>query len=502
MYLERIKGFVAASVGNIEYDRSIAELEEASRLDFSYIALVVLAAFIATLGLITNSAAVIIGAMIISPIMSPIMLSGASFAIMDRGKAKTASLSVGVGVVVAMICGVLTVLISPVKENTAEILARTAPNILDLFIAFFCGVAGALSVVSEKISKGVVGVAISVALMPPICVAAFGLATAQTAIAVGGFWMFFLNMAAIFVAAFAVLSLFGYSAYFESKRKKHFGVRWLLSIGLLVFISVPLALSLKEAIVYKQESELIKKELAKSFNVSSRSILQKDVIEKEDGGYVVNVFLDTVRSYDRTYIRDVEKNISSKLSTNIKLFVVQRGVLSIGQGFGAQFSIIDAFRHRPDAKMTEEALLASEIGALMELEEITSYKYDKANHTVVMDVAKPDAVRLLRLQRMLLERGVKSVVSMPQGSVLFDAFLDKGTKSSEIALLVKIADFVEYNGLAIDISVFGVGNRLKAAENTVSEIFGHNKEKVDIKAIKSKKERIVISAKVTNDKPE
>lgn len=496
MYLEKIKGFIATSVGNIEYDRSITELEEASRLDFAYIALVVLAAFIATLGLITNSAAVIIGAMIISPIMSPIMLSGASFAIMDKDKAKTAAVSVGVGVVVAIICGVLTVAISPVKENTAEILARTTPNILDLFIAFFCGVAGALSVVSEKISKGVVGVAISVALMPPLCVAAFGAATAQASIALGGLWMFFLNMAAIFVATFAVLSLFGYSAYFESKRKKHFGVRWLFSIGLLGFISIPLALSLKEAIIYRQDSEIIKKELAKSFNVSSKSILQKEIIEKDGSGYSVNAFLDTIKSYDQKYIKDVEKNISSKLGANIKLSLIQRGVLSIGQGSGSQFGIIDALKQRPDTKTTQDLLLASEIGALMELEGITSYSYDKGSHTLAMDVIKPDIVRLSRLQQMLMGRGVKSVVSVPDGVVLFDAFLNRELKTSEVALLLKIADFTEYNGLAVDISVFGGGGRLERLKSAVSEIFGQNR----VKTIKSKKERIVIAIKDTNGK--
>lgn len=195
MYFEWMQKWVFNLLGVIDYDKSITDLHESSKLDFAYIILVVLAAFIATLGLITNSAAVIIGAMIISPIMAPIMLSGASMAIMDKTKAKTALKSVFIGIVVAVVCGALTVYISPIKENTAEILARTTPNILDLFIAFFCGVAGALSVVSEKISKGVVGVAISVALMPPLCVGAFGLATAQASIALGGFWMFFLNMA-------------------------------------------------------------------------------------------------------------------------------------------------------------------------------------------------------------------------------------------------------------------------------------------------------------------
>ena len=491
MYFERIKNLIFTSIGEIDYDRSISELFESSKVDFAYVALVVLAAFIATLGLITNSAAVIIGAMIISPIMSPIMLSGASFAIMDKTKARSAVFAVVVGVVVAIVCGVLTVTISPIKENTAEILARTTPNILDLFIAFLCGVAGALSVVSEKISKGVVGVAISVALMPPLCVGAFGLATAQASIAVGGFWMFFLNMAAIFVAAFAVLSLFGYSSYFEARRQKHFGMRWIVSFGILVLISVPLIISLKNAVLFKSEQNAIDEGLEKAFNKPARSILQKKTIEKSDNGYSVTAFLDTVKSYDTGYLKSVEKNISEQVGAKIELSVVQRGVLYIGNGEGKQFNLLDVLRQKTDVKAQPKESKRGGIDMIMKFAEIKSYEYHDGSNSVIMKPSVVDAGALLKIQKTLLEGGVKSSVDLPQNTELFNAEFTN-MDADIVAKLIRVSDFADENALSLNIIISSKTNNRHKLEKTVQDIFGQNEIQIRHKNSKLQKIRIVV----------
>ncbi len=496
MYFERIKNLIFTSIGEIDYDKSISELFESSKVDFAYIALVVLAAFIATLGLITNSAAVIIGAMIISPIMSPIMLSGASFAIMDKAKAKSAALAVLVGVLVAILCAVLTVSISPIKENTAEILARTTPNILDLFIAFFCGVAGALSVVSEKISKGVVGVAISVALMPPLCVGAFGLATAQASIAVGGFWMFFLNMAAIFVAAFAVLSLFGYSSYFEARRSRHFGARWVVSFGILAIISVPLFISLKEAVIFKRDRSVIKSQLEKSFNKESISLLQKDEIEKTNTGYLVNASLDTVKSFDALYIKDVEKNITTALGSKVELFVVQRGVLSLG-GISSQVGFLDAFRPKVEMGLkSKDDDRVLKIEFLMKFVDIGRWKYDKNTKTLNIDANTSDIQKLSDFQAKLSQEGINSVISLPARSVLFETKANDISEVSNIKKMILLSEFAVKNGLGLDIWLPQGIQNAKKTENAVLEIFGQNN--VSIKNNKTRKEPLRIVTKEAN----
>lgn len=495
MYFERIKKLIFDSVGEIDYDKSITELYESSKPDFSYIILVVLAAFIATLGLISNSAAVIIGAMIISPIMSPIMLSGASFAIMDKAKAKAAAKAVLIGIFIAVVCGILTVIISPVKENTAEILARTTPNILDLFIAFFCGVAGALSVVSEKISKGVVGVAISVALMPPLCVGAFGIATAQMAIAVGGFWMFFLNMAAIFVATFAVLSIFGYSSYFEARRQRHFSIRWVVSFGILALISIPLIISLKNAVLYKSEQNAIAKGLEKAFNKPSRSILQKKSIEKTDDGYEVTAFLDTVKSYDTGYVKSVEKNISERLASNIKLSAIQRGVLYIGDGEGKQFSLFDTLRQKADINTKHKESNTGNIDMMMKFAGIESYEYDNISNSVTIRPSAINVDMLLKVQQTLLQEGIKSFVILPQNAELFNEDMSVFSAKS-IARLIKISDFAIENDIALDITIFAKAKNLQKLEKIALDIFGQNR--VQIQNKNSKLQTMYIVAKDSN----
>ncbi len=494
MYFNRIKEAVLASVGEVDYDKSISELYAASRADFAYITLVVLAAFIATLGLITNSAAVIIGAMIISPIMSPIMLSGASFAIMDKAKAKTAVLSLFIGVAVAIACGALTVFLSPIKENTAEILARTTPNILDLFIAFFCGVAGALSVVSEKISKGVVGVAISVALMPPLCVGAFGLATAQASIAVGGFWMFFLNMAAIFVAAFAVLSFFGYSSYFEARRQKHFGMRWIVSFGILALISVPLVISLKNAVLFKSEQNSIKEGLEKAFNRHSVSILQKKMVEKIDDGYKVTAFVDTVKSYNRTYLDSVEKNISERLGVKVELSAVQRGVLYIGDG--VSFSILDALRQKAELKAKPKEDKRKEIDMLMKFVGVDSYEYDDRLGSVTVRASLVDVEAMQKLQKTLFESGIKSVVAPEQNSELFSEDIGEELDAKSVVRLAKVSDFANENKIELNITVFAKTKNIRKLEKSVLDIFGQNKAEIQTKI--SKTQKIYVATKESN----
>ena len=185
----------------IDHIEVYKELEDAQQVDISYIALVIISAHIATLGLFINSPAVIIGAMIISPLMGPIMAGGLSFAISNKNLGRKAFKSISLGIVLSVFFSAAITLVIPLKENTAEILVRTSPNILDLIIALFSGPAGAFAVTFKKISGSIVGVAISVALMPPLCVTGIGISTNQADVSLGGFFLFLTNLTAIFIAA-------------------------------------------------------------------------------------------------------------------------------------------------------------------------------------------------------------------------------------------------------------------------------------------------------------
>ncbi|NOX63506.1 MAG: amino acid permease [Chloroflexi bacterium] len=163
--------------------------------------LILLSAGIATYGLLQNSGAVIIGAMLVAPLMSPIVAIAMS---MVRGRVKTLGLAVQAtaqGVLLAISVGAILTFFSPIKEPTNEIMGRVSPNLLDLSIAFLSGAAGAYAMSRKSIASALPGVSIAVALVPPLAVVGFGFATADLNIAFGALLLFSTNLVAIVLAA-------------------------------------------------------------------------------------------------------------------------------------------------------------------------------------------------------------------------------------------------------------------------------------------------------------
>ena len=152
---------------------------------------------VASIGLINDSTAVIIGAMLISPLMGPIRGIGLALSTNDF-KILIKSLSnFGVMIAVSVLASFLFFLITPIKTETSELLSRTEPQVLDILIAFFGGLAGVISATIKN--KGgtltvVPGVAIATALMPPLCTVGYGLALANWSYFIGAFYLFLLNL--------------------------------------------------------------------------------------------------------------------------------------------------------------------------------------------------------------------------------------------------------------------------------------------------------------------
>ena len=137
--------------------------------------ILVFAIFIASLGLNVNSPAVVIGAMLVSPLMGPIMGLGLGMATNDLALLKRALTNYSFALVIGLTTSTVYFWLSPLKDASSEILARTSPNVYDVLIALFGGFAGILAVCSKKRANVVPGVAIATALMPPLCAAGFGL---------------------------------------------------------------------------------------------------------------------------------------------------------------------------------------------------------------------------------------------------------------------------------------------------------------------------------------
>ena len=162
----------------------------------------IFAIFIASLGLNINSTAVIIGAMLISPLMGPIIGGGLALGIKDYVLLRRAAKNYAVATVISVVTATLYFLITPYEGAQSELLARTSPTLYDVLIAFFGGAAGVVAVCTRGKGNVIPGVAIATALMPPLCTAGYGLANAKWTFFLGAFYLFFINTVFIGFATF------------------------------------------------------------------------------------------------------------------------------------------------------------------------------------------------------------------------------------------------------------------------------------------------------------
>lgn len=160
--------------------------------------ILIFAIFIASLGLNVNSTAVIIGAMLVSPLMGPIIGLGYGMAINDLTLLRKSFYSYFFAAAVGLATSTFFFFLSPINDAHSEILARTSPNIYDVLIALFGGLAGILAISSKLKGNVIPGVAIATALMPPLCTAGYGLATMQFAFFFGALYLFLINT--VFIA--------------------------------------------------------------------------------------------------------------------------------------------------------------------------------------------------------------------------------------------------------------------------------------------------------------
>ena len=199
--------------------------------------ILIFAIFIASLGLNVNSTAVIIGAMLISPLMGPIIGMGLAVGTNDLDLLKRAAKNFGVATLISVLTATLYFLITPLSEAQSELLARTSPTLYDVLIAFCGGAAGIIALCTRGKGNVIPGVAIATALMPPLCTAGFGLATGHFLYFLGAFYLFFINTVFIALATYMGVRLMHFHQYEflspEGAKKAH---RYLMSIVILTML--------------------------------------------------------------------------------------------------------------------------------------------------------------------------------------------------------------------------------------------------------------------------
>lgn len=164
----------SAIVSSVDHEGVVARIESESGWSGRYVFMTMMSAAIVVLGLLLSSPAVVIGAMLISPLMNPILGLGFSLALLDFSETRRSLTALAAGAIVAIAFTAIIVLVSPLKAPTAEIMARTRPNLFDLLVALFATLAGTFAIIRDR-GETLVGVAIATALMPPLAVVGMGL---------------------------------------------------------------------------------------------------------------------------------------------------------------------------------------------------------------------------------------------------------------------------------------------------------------------------------------
>ncbi|MCY1722346.1 DUF389 domain-containing protein [Prolixibacteraceae bacterium Z1-6] len=246
--------------------------------------------FIASIGLNINSTAVIIGAMLISPLMGPILGIGLSIGTNDFETLLRSLKNLGIAVSIALVTSTLYFLITPLTIEQSELLARTKPTILDVMVALFGGFAGIVAGSRKEKTSVIPGVAIATALMPPLCTAGYGLATLKLSYFFGAFYLFFINSVFISLATFLVVKYlkFPLVSFLNPVRAKRY--RFVL-IGFLIITIIPSAVIFYNVI---QETR---------FTIASESFINDECVF--DGSELISkkvTFSDTLSTIDLYYI--------------------------------------------------------------------------------------------------------------------------------------------------------------------------------------------------------
>jgi uncharacterized hydrophobic protein (TIGR00271 family) len=218
-----------------EFKGLFTVLRENARASSPYLTLMVISTMLATFGLYANSTPVIIGAMILAPLMAPIISLSMGVLRQDRKLTLQSMRTIGYGLLLGYVAAILLSWLTPLQSMNDEISARIRPNLLDLGVAILSGIAGAYAHVREEVAKTLAGVAIAVALVPPLAVSGIGLGWGDGEVFLGALLLLMTNLAGIVLAGSVTFMLMGFSPLHLAKK----GL--IVSLFVVIIVSLPLA---------------------------------------------------------------------------------------------------------------------------------------------------------------------------------------------------------------------------------------------------------------------
>ncbi|WP_026837963.1 TIGR00341 family protein [Gillisia sp. JM1] len=292
-----------------EFQELFKVLKENAKLSSSFLVMMILATLIATFGLFGDSSPVIIGAMILAPIIAPIVSFSMGMVRYDINMLKTGIVTILIGTIVALIFAAGVSMLIPLKVLTSEIDARLTPTLLDMGIAVASGIAAAYAHAKEGIAKSLAGVAIAVALVPPLAVAGIGIGWWDWDVFSGAFLLYLTNLAGIIMFAGITFLLLGFAPF----RRARIGLVYtLITISIVM---IPLSLSFNRI---KQEARITSKLEGTNFD----DILLRNVKVRTGKPLMVSLKLVSPEAIDSKEMTKVKKQIEEKIGEPIILEVI------------------------------------------------------------------------------------------------------------------------------------------------------------------------------------
>ena len=275
---------------------------------------------IASVGLNVNSTAVIIGAMLISPLMGPIVGAGFALAIYDFELLKKSGKNLLIATIVSLVVASIYFFISPFKETQSELLARTSPNIYDVLIAFFGGLVGVIALTRVEKGNPIPGVAIATALMPPLCTAGYGLAIGNFSYFFGAFYLYTINCFFICISTFLIIKYLKYEPVRSLNPKFEKQIRYGITSLILIMI-IPSFYLAYNLLNQKKFSENVERYIASEFTDKGYTMIYKKLSYNSNPRKIELAFLS--QKFDSLTLKRLNKDLEIFGLSNTELIIKQ-----------------------------------------------------------------------------------------------------------------------------------------------------------------------------------
>lgn len=388
----------------------ISKIKEQSSFSFTFFLLLFTSTIIATLGLLTNNASVVIGAMLISPIFWPVLGISLGAVKNDHKVLFSTTISLILSIVLVLLVSSVLTLVFPFEQTNKEILSNTHPTIIHLFIALTSSAIGIAALYFKKISVSASGAAISIALLPPLCVAGIGIARQSWPIFSGASLLFITSTITIIFTGIISLYLFKVRPYFK-KDKTIAATSLTISLLLLLILSIPLTLYLQLTIDQTKISVIITKIIKNQVKTISPKAQADNIIVSFPNTYDskqveinATIYIPESTDFDLSHQQEIFDKLSEEIDreTELRLNIIKT---------------VDIHKNGEDRQVSEQTVslineYLTEIEADTLINKINVIREDDQNVNIELQLLYSDVLPVTYDQKTVLEERLISALGL------------------------------------------------------------------------------------------